>query len=80
MKLVLKLPRISMNMQEGTIVAWRVAPGDAFEAGDVLYEVETEKVTSEVTAPCAGVLSEILAPVGTDLEVGDPVCRIEPRG
>ncbi|MCS6878731.1 MAG: lipoyl domain-containing protein [Geminicoccaceae bacterium] len=77
MKLVLKLPRLSMNMQEGTIVAWRVAPGEAFKAGDVLYEIETEKVTSEVTAPCDGVLLEILAEAGTDLEVGDPVCRIE---
>jgi pyruvate/2-oxoglutarate dehydrogenase complex dihydrolipoamide acyltransferase (E2) component len=79
MKVVLKLPRISMNMQEGTLVAWRVAPGASFEAGDVLYEVETEKVTSEVTAPCSGVLLEVLAEAGSDLEVGDPVCRIEQR-
>jgi pyruvate/2-oxoglutarate dehydrogenase complex dihydrolipoamide acyltransferase (E2) component len=77
MRLVLKLPRISMNMQEGTVVGWRLAPGAAFKAGDVLYEVETEKVTSEVQAPCDGVLVEILAEVGSDLEVGDPVCRIE---
>jgi pyruvate/2-oxoglutarate dehydrogenase complex dihydrolipoamide acyltransferase (E2) component len=79
LKLVLKLPRLSMNMQDGTIVAWRVAPGGLFRAGDVLYEVETEKVTSEVTAPCDGVLLEIFAPAGRDLEVGDPVCRIEQR-
>ena len=69
-----------MNMQEGTIVAWRIEPGGAFQTGQVLYEVETEKVTSEVAAPCDGVLLEILAPAGTDLEVGDPVCRIEQRG
>lgn len=79
MRLVLKLPRISMNMQEGTLVGWRIAPGTPFKAGDVLYEVETEKVTSEVTAPCDGVLLEILAEAGSDLEVGDPVCRIEQR-
>ncbi len=77
MRLVLKLPRLTMNMQEGTVVGWRLAPGAAFKAGDVLYEVETEKVTSEVTAPCDGTLLEILAEVGSDLEVGDPVCRIE---
>ncbi len=79
MKIFLKLPRISMNMQEGTIVAWRVAAGASFAAGDVLYEVKTEKVTSEVTAPCNGVLLEILAAAGSDLGVGDPVCRIEQR-
>ncbi len=77
MKVVLKLPRLSMNMQQGTIVAWRVSPGETFKAGEVLYEVETEKVTSEVQAPCDGTLLEILAEAGSDLEVGDPVCRIE---
>lgn len=61
MKVVLKLPRLSMNMQQGTIVAWRVSPGETFKAGEVLYEVETEKVTSEVQAPCDGTLLEILA-------------------
>lgn len=77
MRVVLKLPRLSMNMQEGTVVGWRLVPGAAFKAGDVLYEVETEKVTSEVTAPCDGTLLEILAEAGSELEVGDPVCRIE---
>ncbi len=80
MKVVLKLPRLSMNMQEATLVAWRVTPGERFTAGQVLYEVETEKVTSEVQAPCEGVLLEILAEAGSDLEVGDPVCRIERSG
>ena len=47
----LKLPRISMNMEEGTIVKWLVAPVERFSEGEILYEVETEKVTSEFEAP-----------------------------
>jgi pyruvate dehydrogenase E2 component (dihydrolipoamide acetyltransferase) len=73
----LRLPRISMNMEEGTIVAWRKQPGEAFRQGEILYEIETEKATQEVEAPCDGRLIEILAPAGATVEVGAEVCRIE---
>lgn len=77
MKVVLKLPRLSMNMQEATISEWLKQPGDSFNAGDPIYAVETEKVTSEVEAPCAGTLLEIIATAGENIEVGASVCRIE---
>ncbi len=77
MKVALKMPRIGMNMEEGTIVAWRVQPGEAFTEGDILYEVETEKVTNEYEAPCNGLMLEHLAEEGSDVPVGDNVCRIE---
>ena len=77
MKVTLKLPRISMNMEEGTITAWRKQPGDPFKQGEILYDIETEKVTLEVEAPCDGTLVEIVAPEGEVVEVGGPVCRIE---
>lgn len=77
MKAALKLPRISMNMEEGTIVAWRKQPGDAFTQGEILYDIETEKATLEVEAPCDGRLVEILVPAGETVEVGAEVCRIE---
>ncbi|MED5358340.1 MAG: lipoyl domain-containing protein, partial [Pseudomonadota bacterium] len=51
MKAKLKLARIGMNMEEGTIVNWNFTEGESFKTGDVLYEVETEKVTNEVEAP-----------------------------
>jgi len=77
MRAALKLPRLSMNMEEGTIAAWKVAIGDRFIAGDRLYEVETEKVTTEVEAPCDGTVVEILVPAGETVAVGAEVCRIE---
>ncbi len=77
MKAALKLPRISMNMEEGTITAWRKRPGDAFTRGEILYEIETEKATLEVEAPCDGRLVDILVPAGATVEVGAEVCRIE---
>ncbi len=77
MKVTLKLPRISMNMEEGTITSWRMQPGSRFKQGDILYEIETEKATLEVEAPCDGTLVEILAEEGSVVEVGGNVCRIE---
>ncbi len=77
MKAVLKLPRISMNMEEGTIIAWRKKAGDSFKEGEILYEIETEKARLEVEAPCHGVLLEIMVDEGGTAEVGTGVCRIE---
>lgn len=80
MKVALKMPRIGMNMEEGTIVAWRVKPGESFKEGDPLYDVETEKVTNEFEAPCDGTMLEHLAAEGDNVPVGDSVCRIERSG
>jgi len=77
MRVKLKLSRIGMNMQEALITRWHVGPGDSFEKGDVLYEIETEKVTQEVEAPGAGSLVEILVPAGEEAEVGAPLCVVE---
>jgi pyruvate/2-oxoglutarate dehydrogenase complex dihydrolipoamide acyltransferase (E2) component len=77
LKVNLKLGRVGMNMQEATVSRWYVNPGDSFEEGDVLYEIETEKVTQEVEAPAAGTLLEILVPAESEAEVGQAVCVVE---
>lgn len=77
MKIRLKLARVGMNMEEATIVAWLKQPGESFEAGDGLYEMETEKVTQEVEATAPGRMLEILVPAGEDAAVGDAVCVVE---
>ena len=77
MKVALKMPRVSMNMEEGTLIAWRVQPGESFKEGDILYDVETEKATNEYEAPCAGVMLEHLVEEGDEVPVGDNVCRID---
>ncbi len=77
MRVNLKLSRVGMSMQEATIAKWHRAPGDSFAAGDVLYEIETEKVTQEITAPGAGKLLEVLVPEGQSVEVGGSVCVVD---
>ena len=77
MKIKLKLIRVGMNMSEATIVEWHKQPGDAFQEGDALYSIETEKVTQEVQATAEGKLLEILVPAGNDAQVGDAICIVD---
>ena len=77
MKVNLKLSRVGMNMESATVSAWRKAPGETFVKGEILYDIETEKVTMEVEAPCNGQLMVIEVPAGSETNVGDVVCQIE---
>jgi pyruvate/2-oxoglutarate dehydrogenase complex dihydrolipoamide acyltransferase (E2) component len=77
MKVNLKLVRVGMNMAEATIAKWERQPGDAFKAGDVLYAIETDKVTQDVPATADGRLLEIMVPAGEIAEVGAVVCTVE---
>lgn len=73
----LKLGRIGMNMEEATLKQWHKAAGESFAKGDPLYDIETEKVATEVPAPFDGKLVEIVAQVEDIVEVGGVVCRVE---
>ena len=77
MKVNLKLSRVGMNMESATVSAWRKAPGETFVKGEILYDIETEKVTMEVEAPCNGKLMVIEVRAGSETNVGDVVCQIE---
>ena len=77
MKITLKLNRVGMNMQEATIAKWHKQVGDPFEKDEALYEIETEKGTQEVTAPCKGKLLEILVQAGDNAQVNGGVCVVE---
>jgi pyruvate/2-oxoglutarate dehydrogenase complex dihydrolipoamide acyltransferase (E2) component len=80
MKVNLKLNRVGMNMSEATIAKWHREPGQTFKAGEALYDIETDKVTQEVTASGDGTLLEIVVPAGEIAEVGAVVCRVELTG
>ena len=71
-----KLPRLGQGMESGVIVRWLKAEGDAVSQGDPLYELDTDKVTQEVEAEVAGVLTKIVVPEG-EVEVGTTVAVID---
>jgi 2-oxoglutarate dehydrogenase E2 component (dihydrolipoamide succinyltransferase) len=72
------VPELGESITEGTITTWLVQVGDAVSEDQPLLELETEKVTAELPAPKAGVLTEILVGDGEDVPVGAVVGRIEP--
>lgn len=74
-KMTLKIPKGAVSMQNGTIVAWKVANGARVGVGEHLYDIETEKTTIEVQSPFAGVIT-ILAGEGQTLPVGHPIAEI----
>jgi pyruvate/2-oxoglutarate dehydrogenase complex dihydrolipoamide acyltransferase (E2) component len=80
MKVILKLTRIGMTMQTGTISEWFKRPGESFIQGEPLYSIETEKVNTDVPAPGSGTMLEVLAKVGQETEVGAPICVVEMGG
>ncbi len=76
MERIIKMPRMGMNVDEGTIVEWHINEGQSFSGGNALYSIETDKTTAEIEAPCDGVLVKIHAKVGDDVSVGDDICSI----
>jgi pyruvate dehydrogenase E2 component (dihydrolipoamide acetyltransferase) len=64
------MPQLGETVTEGTITKWFKKVGDRVEADEVLFEVSTDKVDSEVAAPSAGFLTEILVQEGATVEVG----------
>jgi len=70
------MPRLDPGMQSGKIVEWLKKEGEPVQKGEPILVVEGEKTTFEVEAPAGGVLSKILATVGTDVPVSQPVAII----
>ncbi|KAF0223543.1 MAG: 2-oxoglutarate dehydrogenase E2 component, partial [Rhodospirillaceae bacterium] len=64
------VPTLGESVTEATIAKWFKNVGDAVKADEPIVELETDKVTVEVPAPAAGVLTEIVAAAGTTVEVG----------
>ena len=77
MALRFQLPQMSLTMQEGTIIKWVAKEGELLKKNDVLLEIETDKTTAELTAPCTGILVKRMFPEGAVVGVGDVVCVID---
>ena len=70
------MPALGMAQDTGLLVAWHKAPGDAVAAGDILFEVETDKSTMEVEAGHDGFVAALLAEAGEEAPVGAPIAII----
>jgi pyruvate dehydrogenase E2 component (dihydrolipoamide acetyltransferase) len=74
------MPRLDPGMQSGKIVEWLKKEGDMVRKGEPILVVEGEKTTFEVEAPDSGPLSKIIADVGAEVQVAEPLAIIGPLG
>ncbi|WP_029215017.1 dihydrolipoamide acetyltransferase family protein [Kallotenue papyrolyticum] len=70
------MPKVDMVMDEGTIVHWYKAEGEPVQAGEPLFEIETDKATMVIEAPASGILTQISAPVDATVPVASVIARI----
>ena len=71
------MPKIGLDMEEGTILTWLKQAGDSVEEGEALVEIETDKATTEVEAAVSGTLKEIVAEEGAGVEITKTIAWIE---
>ncbi|MDD2438178.1 MAG: dihydrolipoamide acetyltransferase family protein [Massilibacteroides sp.] len=76
----IKMPKLGESITEGTIISWSVKVGDKVNEDDVLFEVNTAKVSAEIPSPVAGKVLKILADEGDTVAVGVVVALIELEG
>ncbi|MBE0657835.1 MAG: E3 binding domain-containing protein, partial [Bryobacteraceae bacterium] len=74
------MPQMGESITEGTLTKWLKKAGDTVERDEPLFEISTDKVDSEIPAPAAGVLTEILVQEGEVVAVNTVVARIGEAG
>lgn len=71
------VPKWGLTTEEAVLVAWLKAVGDEVEEGEAIADVETDKADTELVAPGAGVIREVLVAAGGNVTPGQVIGRIE---
>ena len=77
MSLEIKIPAVGESITSGLLSVWHKNDGDTVQAGEALFTLETDKVSTEITAEKAGTL-RVKAPAGAEVKIGEVVGVIEP--
>ena len=73
----LKMPKLGESVTEGTIGKWLKQPGDAVEKYDLIVEVQTDKVNTEIPSPVAGTLTDVKVKEGDTVPIGTLLATFE---
>lgn len=76
----IKMPKLGESITEGTIISWSVKVGDTVQEDDVVFEVNTAKVSAEIPSPVEGKVVEILFKEGDTVPVGTVVAIVDISG
>jgi len=74
------MPKMGESVQEATITKWFVKQGDLVKEDDLLFEIATEKVDSEIPSPVEGIITKVLFETGAIVPVGELVAIINLAG
>jgi len=80
MSFTITMPQLGETVTEGTILSWVKQIGEYVAEDDILVEISTDKVDTELPSPKAGVLTEILVAAGTTVDVGTPIAVLDVSG
>jgi 2-oxoglutarate dehydrogenase complex dihydrolipoamide succinyltransferase (E2) component len=72
------MPQMGVSVAEGTVLKWHKRPGDQVEADEVICEISTDKIDTEVPSPAAGRVARILVEENETVSVGTVLAELEP--
>lgn len=75
-----KVPQFSESVSEATMLQWKKNPGEVVIRGEILIELETDKVVLEVPAPVTGVLSQVMRVDGDTVMADEVIAKIDTEG
>ena len=73
------MPKMGESIIEGTILEWRKKVGDSIEVDEILLEIGTDKVDSEIPSPVSGKIMKLLAEPNDVIEVGRVIAQIDSK-
>ncbi len=71
------MPKMGESVNEGTIIKWHKKVGDLVKQDEIIFEISTDKVDTEIPSPSAGILKEIKVKEGDTVEVGTVVAIVD---
>lgn len=74
------MPKMGESVNEGTIIKWHKNVGDKVKRDEIIFEISTDKVDTEIPSPDSGVIAEIRIPEGDTVEVGTVVAILNTNG
>ncbi|QQS38048.1 MAG: 2-oxoglutarate dehydrogenase, E2 component, dihydrolipoamide succinyltransferase [Ignavibacteriales bacterium] len=74
------MPKMGESVNEGTIIKWHKKKGDAVKRDEIIFEISTDKVDTEIPSPADGVLTDIFVNEGDTVEVGTAVAVLNASG
>ena len=77
MTINIKMPSLRPEMKSAVLCEWKVKEGDTIKLGNVMFEIETDKVVNQIEAAADMKIVELCAEEGDEIEVGAVIARAE---